>query len=74
MCPDCTVERAAELLETTPAQAAALQRYVMMVCVVNLRRRRDIPHADMESRARTLLRCMSPGMRNKLPEALRYGL
>lgn len=66
-------EQAAPLLgATTPAQAAAFQRYIVLTCVVLKRRRRGIPHERETAMAQGLLRCMAPGLRNRLPDHLRY--
>jgi hypothetical protein len=63
---------AAFLFDTSASQAAAIQRYIVLVCVVQQRKKRGVPHEAQSSQARQLLRCMQPKMRNLLPDAFRW--
>jgi hypothetical protein len=63
---------AASMMDCSAGQAAALQRYVLLCCVVKMRERRGIPCSHERMQARTLMRCLPGIVRNQLPDAIRF--
>ena len=58
----------------SPSQVRALQQYIVLVCVIVVRRRRQIPHEKEFKRAKVLQRCLTPDIRRTLCDDLLFAV